>query len=165
MRLFLAIDFPKEVNDYLFFLQSFFKSSENIHPVSSFHLTLKFFGEYDEKEINNKLDDFHEMKFSLKLDGLGVFPNEKFPKVIWVGVNNVPGLKALSEKINSLFPDFKPDFDFHPHITIARCNTKIVLPEIKINPLTFEVNEFRLYQSILTREGPIYKEIKKISLT
>ncbi len=165
MRLFLAVDFPREVNDYLFFLQTFFKDSENIHLVSSFHLTLKFFGEYDKEEIIKKAESIKEKKFRLHLTGFGVFPNEKFPKLIWVGVNNEPGLNALSEKINSLFPDFKPDFDFHPHITLARCSTKVTLPDLKIKPMEFEVSGFRLYQSILTREGPIYKEIRKINLT
>ena len=115
--------------------------------------------------MRKKAEKIKETKFRLNLTGMGVFPNEKFPKVIWVGVNNVPGLKALSEKINSLFPDFKPDFDFYPHITLARCSTKVTLPDLKIKPIEFEVSEFRLYQSILTREGPIYKEIRKISLT
>jgi 2'-5' RNA ligase len=164
MRLFTAIDFPKEVNDYLFFLQSFFSGFPAIHPVNSFHLTLKFFGEAEPEAIIEKLSSAKEKQFELKLTNMGLFPNEKTPRIIWAGVNKEQKLMDLQKNIDLLFKEMKPDFDFHPHITLARCNSKIVLPSIDIKQLSFDVNEFKLYQSIIKKEGIEYKKLKSFSL-
>jgi RNA 2',3'-cyclic 3'-phosphodiesterase len=161
MRLFVAVDFPKEINDYLFFLQSFFR---DVHLVRSFHLTLKFFGEAELEPIIEKLSQVNEKAFRLELSGYGVFPDAKRPKVIWVGTKEQPLLIALQKRMESLFPGMTPDFDFHPHITLARCNSRMDLPKIKIKPKPFEIKEFFLYQSTLTKLGPIYTKMGSFRL-
>ncbi|MCM2325564.1 MAG: RNA 2',3'-cyclic phosphodiesterase [Candidatus Woesearchaeota archaeon] len=159
MRLFVAIDASKEAVSYFFSLGSLFP-----HPVDSFHLTLKFLGEADPDNTIQILEKIRSDSFELELDSLGAFPTEGEIKVVWIGLKKEEKLMALQKKIDDALPSFRKDFDFHPHITLARPNTDIVLPDIKIKPLMFKVVSFKLYQSTLTDKGPKYSEIRSFSL-
>jgi 2'-5' RNA ligase len=159
VRLFVAIDASKEAVSYFFSLCSLFP-----HPVDSFHLTLKFLGDADPDNVVPILGKIRSGSFELELDSLGTFPVEGEIKVVWVGLKKEEKLMALQKKIDDALPSFKKDFDFHPHITLARPNKDIVLPDIKIRPLRFKVDSFKLYQSTLTSKGPKYSEIKSFSL-
>ena len=62
----------------------------------------------------------------------------------------------------------KPERRFMGHVTIARVkklkdkDTFLkLINSTKINMITFIVREFYLKESILTKEGPIYKIIRK----
>ena len=162
MRLFIAVDLPKELIKYLFFLQTYFSE---LNLVNSFHLTLKFLGETKPHFILDKLNSIKEKPFELELDELGVFPDKINPKVIWMGIKEQPVLFSLQHKIDSALKDYNNNVKFHPHITLARCSDKIMFPKLKIEPMKFTVNEFKLYQSILTIEGPAYEEIKTFNLS
>src|SRR3989338_6773478 len=105
MRLFLGIDLPDKIKDYLFNLQSGLKNS-SLAKVAweskyKFHITLKFLGDVpDEKIINlkNKLKNIKLNKFKLKLTNIGYFPGVSKINVIWVGVapeNQVTELQKL----------------------------------------------------------------------
>ena len=81
MRLFLAIELPDEVKDYLFSIKDNFKDWARVNWIGkkNLHLTLKFLGNVDEKLINKIIEKLREVKFSkfdLELDNLGVFPSE-----------------------------------------------------------------------------------------
>ena len=169
MRLFIAIDLDQE--DY------FKQMPEQIPEVKAtypkiFHLTLKFLGETDKKqEIIQALEKIKFKPFKLKTTKIGVFPSENYIRVVWLGLGDNQDLKQLQEDIEkTLGPfKFKKDFDFHPHITLARI--KFIkqeekqdfinkLKQIKIPEKEFEVKEFKLIKSELTREGPVYEDIK-----
>ncbi|MBU3941864.1 MAG: RNA 2',3'-cyclic phosphodiesterase, partial [Nanoarchaeota archaeon] len=108
-------------------------------------------------------------KFNTALTKIGVFPNESYIRVVWVGLNDsenkITNLqKEIDSKIELL--GFKKDTRFHPHLTLAR--VKFVedkqgftknLKEIKIKKETFQITEFKLIKSILTPEGPIYEDL------
>lgn len=161
MRLFISIDLPNEIEDYLFKLQDHLT---NVNKTNSFHLTLKFLGEInDPDQVIDNLTKIKSELFELKLSKIGVFPNKKNIRVIWVGVETQQLLFELAKKIDTVL-DLKRDFDFHPHVTLARVNKKIEFPEINIEPKSFLINEFVLYQSTLTYQGPIYNIIKKFKL-
>ena len=93
------------------------------------HLTLKFLGNIPASGVAPLLEclgpvaNKHEA-FSLKLDGLGMFPNRRNPRVLWAGASG--DLDALSRlqlsaeaAINALGhpPEQRP---FRPHITLGR---------------------------------------------
>jgi RNA 2',3'-cyclic 3'-phosphodiesterase len=174
MRLFIAVDLPKQIIDYISHLQdSLDKASARLNIAKSSHLTLKFLGEVDENQVNSiskSLEGVKFSKFNLKTTEIGIFKNWNYINVIWLGLKGSNELKQLHENIEKSLSefDFKNDFDFHPHITLARVsyvNDKETLRKnieaIKTEETSFEVNEFVLYKSTLTPTGPIYAKIKE----
>jgi len=117
--------------------------------------------------------------FSLEVKGLGVFPDFKRVKVVWVGVwGDTSRLKLLQQRIESnLVPlgfarESRP---FTPHLTLARVRERITPTEQQsfgqlIAGASFEaahqftVDNINLMRSQLTREGAIYRQLTAVSL-
>jgi len=104
----------------------------------------------------------------LTLRDVGVF-SQKFIKIIWVKVSDVP-LQPLVD--NCLKDIFKLENRFMGHITIARVRSladkKSFLQLINattVNEVSFMVKDFYLKESILTPDGPIYKDIVRYKLS
>ena len=168
MRAFIAIEISEEVNKLLEDLQKKFQDLGKINFTKKpHHLTLKFLGEVTEEQvekIKTLLKDVKLKSFELELTGLGVFPNENYIKVIWVGVKG--RVNELQQRIDSKLAEmFEKDERFHAHITLGRVKfvkDKQKIKEIlktKIPNLKFEVKEFKLIKSELTPEGPIYEDL------
>ncbi len=171
MRLFIGIDFHKEAY-YLKGLQNIINMcSATLKLTGSFHLTLKFLGEVPEKSIpliKEQLESVNFSSFYVNLDGIGFFPNQNCARVLWVGIKPQEKIVELQQKIESSLEkfNFKRDYKFHPHITIARIKTIInqdrLLESIQradIKKVTKKISSFRLVQSELTQKGPIYKDL------
>lgn len=133
------------------------------------HLTLRFLGDTPVArlaELGTMLDEVaaQHRPFRLQLGQLGAFPNERRPRVIWVGltgdVQRVAGLqKALEARLAPLGwqPEGKP---FSPHLTLGRVrrdDEQIRLPWGKgVAPASFTVREIVLMESQLRPQGPLY---------
>ena len=176
MRLFIAIGFD-EIKENISGIQSKIdNSSAKLSLPSDFHLTLKFLGKVEENKIGlikQKLSSIKFAPFQLTISDMGVFPNENFIRVIWLGVKPEEHVKELQNKIEDSLKEFnfKKDFEFHPHITLARIKfvkDKLSLIKnlqgIKIGQKTINVNDFRLVKSTLTPEGPVYEDLETFSL-
>ena len=169
MRCFISIDLSVKATKEIARLQRIIKpyfvgkitSSENLH------LTLKFLGEIEDdtlNEIKKGLSSIKYHPFELTLEGIGVFSQEII-KIVWVKVSTVP----LQQLIDNCLSDiFKPEHRFMGHVTIARVKKLKdkdkflkLINSTNINMITFIVREFYLKESILTKEGPIYKVINK----
>ena len=130
MRLFIAIQCPEEIESILRNCQ---KDLENdyaeIRFADSFHITLKFLGEVDEKNIpliKEALSKIRQKKFRVSLCGLGAFPNMSHPNVLWTGITPSEEVYSLQRNVNSCLPakmTFAKNEDFHPHITLCRIKT------------------------------------------
>lgn len=136
------------------------------------HVTLKFLGDVEEKYIDDIAQCMtqitKDMKpFTIHITGTGVFPNEKYVKVLWVGMNQEHILSALSHKLNdSLFSlgFSKEKKSFTPHLTIARVkssNNKEALIDVvkKYQHQSFgtqTVHCIVLKKSVLSSTGPMY---------
>lgn len=171
MRLFIGIDFDA-LRDYFINIQKQIKVEGKIKFTTSFHLTLKFLGEVPDLLVNKIREKLSEIKFkpfTVALNKIGVFPNEDYIRVIWIGLKDSQKVIELQQKIDKqLYGMFKMDKKFHPHITIAR--VKFItnkegliknLKAIKIKEIGFEVDKFQLVKSILTQQGPIYKVLEE----
>lgn len=165
MRAFIAVEVESEK------LKEVQKQLE-IHGVkltNHFHITLKFFREIDEKtieKIKTILSTLKFKQFEMELDGLGVFPDFDYVKVIWVRVKSEDLLKLQKEVDEKLIEMFEKDMRFSSHITLGR--VKFVsdkrllldrLKSVKIEPEKFLVKEFRLIKSTLELEGPVYEDL------
>ena len=102
MRLFIAIDFDNE--EYFKELQEQLKSDNTKATFpKSFHLTLKFLGETEkQEEIIKALSQIKFKEIKLKTTDIGVFPNEDYIRVIWLGLEDHKELKQLQEDIEKV---------------------------------------------------------------
>jgi 2'-5' RNA ligase len=94
------------------------------------HLTLHFLGEIaDEKagEVRQALASVKVNAFAITLKGMGRFPLEGQPKVIWSGVETSPALIALHRTVGTALTNaigFRPEERLYsPHVTLAYLNT------------------------------------------
>ena len=188
VRCFIAIGLPDEVKDGLSNLQAQLKTGDQpgvkwVDPYGV-HLTLKFLGSVAADRIDPVSRAMEEAAqgispFSLKVEGLGVFPSLRRVQVVWVGVSGeVDKLAQLQERLESNLAGlgFAPEKRrFTPHLTLARLRDRVSLDErqrfgqliagTKFEPAySFQVEAISLMRSQLTREGAIYSRISAVEL-
>ena len=108
IRSFIAIDLPEETRQKLVVIQEQLKQSRSgvrwVKP-SSIHLTLKFLGNI----LPIQVDDIaaavaqlvrDEPPITLGAGGLGAFPSQRKPRVIWVGLRGVDVVEREVERCN-----------------------------------------------------------------
>lgn len=170
MRLFIAVQLPEEVIDYLKELQNELKIEGKLAKVKDFHLTLRFLGEVDDAEkVKELLKSVEFNSFDAKTTDIGVFPNESYMKVIWVGVEPKKQIIELKDRIEKvLYPMFGTDSRFHPHLTLARIKSinnkkqaKDKISSLKTEGKSFNVDKFCLIKNTLTPEGPVYEVLEE----
>ncbi len=178
MRLFIGIDLNDEVRDYLYNIEKTIGNSQarvSWMVKKNLHITLKFLGEIGDSKVEELRERLRKIKFSkfkLKLDRFGVFPDEKYIRVIWVGVNPVDKLNELQRKVDEETLDFSIEkMEFIGHLSLGRVksikNKEGLLREIKgieVQNLEIDVNEFKLFKSVLSKDGAKYFEIEKYEL-
>jgi len=188
VRCFIAIGLPDEVKTGLKDIQAQLKSGGQtsvkwVDPYS-IHLTLKFLGGVDAAKIAPISAAMEEAAkeialFSLRVEGLGAFPNLKRVQVVWVGVGGeVDKLAHLQQRLESNLAvlGFAPEKrHFSPHLTLARVRDRASLGEREgLGELiagtefeasrSFPVEAVNLMKSQLTREGAIYSRISAAAL-
>lgn len=173
MRLFIAINTPKEIQNYFSDVQKKLTGAK-LTFTKNFHLTLKFLGEItpaQADEIKKRLGKIQFKPFTATLAGTGIFPSEQMMRVVWIGMEPHDIICSLQKQIDAalhgLFPKEK---SFQPHITLARVKTvdnkkqfAELVKKLKVEQLSFEVKEFKLIESQLTSEGSLYTDIATYS--
>ncbi len=187
MRVFISLNLAEEKKKEVLEIQSEVKKllgrdmfeSIKWEGRDKFHHTLFFLGDVEEKmvrEISAGLGkiksevDFKEMEFIAT--GINAFPKLRYPRVLIVELENADNnafrlYEKICEKLNNY--GFKPDKQFHPHITLGRVrrdkkiNLEFLKDKIKTN-LSFTLDDFYLMESKLDSRGSMYKEIKRFSL-
>lgn len=184
IRTFLAIELPKPIQKRLKEVQQELKESQAdvrwVDP-ESIHLTLKFFGHIEEKEIESIRKAIEKPVqrtpiFSLKVKGMGGFPDLKNPRVLWIGLEEDGSLlSSLHKELENALEKigFKPeDRPFHPHLTLGRVKSlrgKALLLG-KMDKYKgeffgeFPVERVVLFKSDLRPTGPIYTPLKEVRL-
>ena len=164
MRLFLALPVPGEIAAELSRVQE--QLPQSVRYIETFHLTVKFLGEMDSPdEVEKRLGGLRFSPFRLTLAAVGVFPNWNAPTVVWVGLAESRELKELQSAIVMRLKGVgKPDQEFHAHLTMGRCaalsdHDIAQIRAITVRPKSFMVEKIVLYESTLTREGPVYREV------
>lgn len=174
-RTFLGIPVSKElrlkVSSFQKELSALPAGFKMVEP-ENLHFTIKFFGEIDGGQIEKVKEILTKTgfgkDFSVRISGLGVFPNTDYLKVLWLGLEGGQRLKELQDRVDvalsGLFPKEK---DFVSHLTIARIkfvdekeklkqflekNKKIEFGEMIIDRIV-------LYESVLGKDGPVYTEL------
>jgi 2'-5' RNA ligase len=184
IRSFLAIELPKEIIGRLSEIQDNLKPSGSqvkwVKP-ESIHLTLKFFGNIEDKTV----DDISQVvkkvtaeidAFDLGIKGIGVFPNMLRPRVIWVGVESsgrTLDILYKETKVSLKKIGFEPEQrEFRAHLTLGRVKSlkdKRQLTE-QIEKLkgcevgSFRVENLLLFKSDLRPTGAVYTKLETFNL-
>ncbi len=183
IRAFIAVDLDDPVIEKICNVVEILKSriteirwlrKENLH------LTLKFLGNIAESQVEpiaaalrHPLGLFSPCTISAK--GLGVFPDFRRPKILWVGLTGDQLVQLAAEIESALMPlGFTPENRaFTPHLTIGRWRegsrpAKNLRQEIdSLNDFEFgacAVRQIVLFQSVLKPEGASYSELRTIQL-
>ncbi|MEK6857695.1 MAG: RNA 2',3'-cyclic phosphodiesterase [Nanoarchaeota archaeon] len=170
MRLFIAFE-VENLSDYFLALQKRFLSSADLTLTKEFHLTFKFLGEVNERRILDTVQRLKTIKFesfNAKTTKVQGFPNDRTPRVIWIGLEPKDKIIELQQKIDeSLKGIFDKEERFEPHITLARVkyisNKKNLDEQIKIiKPAQKEIkiDNFKIIKSTLTPKGPEYEDVE-----
>lgn len=133
IRAFVAVELPSKnldsVADLVSSLRQERLSSLQLIKPENAHLTLKFLGQVPVSrltELRKTLDKvaFNKEAFQIAFEGLGGFPNNINPSILWVGLNDTDGfLQMLASALDeALAPmGFRPETrKFTAHITLAR---------------------------------------------
>jgi 2'-5' RNA ligase len=138
------------------------------------HLTLKFLGDVEDKELYTVCQSVSRAVASLSpfrtfCQGVGAFPSRQRPRTIWVGMDDRGGkLQQLQEGVELALAElgFPRELrSFRPHVTIGRMKPKqrrlgrlleelASQAQVEFGPVT--VDECVIFSSDLTPDGPIY---------
>src|SRR3989344_194210 len=171
MRLFVGVSLPEELRKCCALLQKELPRQLRFVSVEQLHFTLKFLGEQHDAELIVKILDkvaLRHQAFTVKLHGVGAFPSEHKPHVVWIGTKSSE-LVALSEDVQKKLADFRKEDhqSIVPHLTIARVSEKVKLDIDKWKDASFGeflVSSFVLYESVLTSQGSMYRIVKEFGL-
>jgi 2'-5' RNA ligase len=138
------------------------------------HFTLRFFGDLTREEVDRAARALDEgaaerTRFTITLAGIGVFPDWRRPRVLWIGAGEGSApLVDLATDLERRFREAglgKADKPFVPHLTVGRWREppRALDPERAravadaAGPLgSFEVEDVRLVRSVLDPKGSIY---------
>ena len=175
-RLFVAIRPPEHIIDLLVDAMDegpglSWVGDENIH------LTLRFVGEVERPLANDlaaTLDRLRFDRFPLRIAGVGKFERRN-GGALWAGVEPRQPVAELAAKVERACQSAGVEPErraFHPHITLARWkrrDLKSVEAFIRRNSdlasEPFEVSNFTLFESKLSRHGAHYRAVAEYALT
>lgn len=143
----------------------------------NWHLTLKFLGEVEEgraQELGAALLGLRFTPFDLAAGPAGFFPNAKRPRVFWLGLaQGAARCAALAKQVEDLCAGrgfAAGDRPFAAHLTLARVreagpddweNLAKVASNHAWPPARAE--RVVLWQSVLSPQGPEYRELCAVS--
>ena len=184
LRLFIAIEIPSEIKAQFVSLIRELKSTDadvRWDSPEKLHITLKFLGDTREEqlpEINLKLGQIAAQfaPFVLRYSGIGCFPNNKEPRIIWGGVEDLQNaISPIVESIElsmSILGFEREKRKFHPHVTIGRIksqrNIRGLLRTMESTTLeshTTNVSHLILVRSTLKPAGSEYSTIRTFQLS
>ena len=184
MRAFIAVEIPLEVKQNL--LEEIDRlrvliRGQTVRWVkpAGIHLTLKFLGEITAEQVGEiskvlerEIDRLSS--FTLDVGGFGCFPNNRRPRVLWIGITGEtdPLLKAQSvieENLVSLGFDHERR-PFRPHLTLGRVRRNLsfsdfsriedAMGSFEVGQVgQFKVSELYLIRSTLKPTGAEYSNL------
>jgi 2'-5' RNA ligase len=184
IRSFLAIELPKPIIRKIEEVQGDLKTTHaDVRWVSpeKIHLTLKFFGNIEESRIDPIFKSIEKpvrstLPFSLKVRGIGAFPQMKNPRVIWMGlIQEGEVFPSLQRQIEAQLEKIGFQSEgraFHPHLTLGRMKSGRGKGELVERMEKYKDEEFGdlqgdrvvLFKSDLKPSGPIYTALGEVKL-
>jgi 2'-5' RNA ligase len=181
IRAFLAIDPPEEILREIGRIQGRLQRLIGgelrwVRP-EAIHLTLKFFGDISENAVADIAAVVEPAAagaapFILSIDGVGVFPDQRRPRILWLGMDgDVPRLLVFQKELERAlgmvgFPE--EERPFTPHLTLARIKSARGLTGLaralekgeEYAAGRFTAPGIGLIRSELTPRGAVYTTLK-----
>ena len=180
MRVFCAIEIPEQVRARV--LQHIDRLRACVPDAkaswsreANIHLTLKFLGEIPDSAVIKLSNSASRAvsgltPFALQLKQTGVFPNQRQPRVMWLGISDPSGkLHELNRRLEDeaakegFARDGRP---FHPHLTVARLRQPqdartlaTAHQQLDFEPVEIPVSELLVIRSELSSAGSKYTTI------
>jgi 2'-5' RNA ligase len=183
IRAFVGVRISPDVIRKIFEVQSQLKQTfKDIRWVNqeNFHFTIKFLGAMKEESVASILNVLERAlgaipSFCTVCRGIGVFPDIRKPRVLWVGLERERLQPLASEVERKLEPlGFgKEARDFKPHLTLGRWRDSAGSSEALKHELerwkNYDfgeswVKEVVLFQSVLKPDGAVYSPLGIVAL-
>lgn len=147
---------------------------------ANFHFTLKFLGDVEDEKIESvaralegRLGLFP--RFAINAKGLGVFPDLRRARVLWVGMEGkeLGNLTAQVERTLEPLGFAREKRAFRPHLTVGRWRNLNGSPAQLAKEIErwqghefgeTRVEEVILFQSVLNPQGAVYRPLKVMAL-
>ena len=189
LRVFVAIELPEGIRAALEGVQRQFPARLPLRLVrpESIHLTLAFIGDIAAARVPALIGAMGQAAagvpvFTLRAEGLGMFPNARRPRVVWAGVQGDPDdrarLDVLQRQLAAALQaaGFTSDPRFDPHLTLGRVSDRATPTEAATigttvqalalpSGLTFAVAHLSLMRSELRPGGAVYSRLHAVPLT
>jgi 2'-5' RNA ligase len=184
----LAIELPDEVKTALARLirdvtRSRVSGLKPVRP-DNVHINLKFLGDLEIEQVEAITRVVTQAAasirpFTVKLGGVGAYPNNKNARVLWAGLDgDVVPLRQAQRRLDRAMEGVgvkRDSREFSPHVTIARIRDRTqstdrrrateALFSAEFTPgLAFPVANVSLIRSVLLPEGPDYMRLAHIPL-
>jgi RNA 2',3'-cyclic 3'-phosphodiesterase len=175
IRTFIAVEIPESIKSRIERLQEALRqigAKVSWTTPSNVHLTLKFLGDVEPSRIEQVRKAVERAAggiapFEVEIGGTGCFPSPRNPRVLWVGLPDVP------EALRQLYSNIETELDregflqekrrFSPHLTIGRIRAQhnaATVAEALIasgfEPEKFKATEVIVMRSDLKPTGSIY---------
>jgi RNA 2',3'-cyclic 3'-phosphodiesterase len=177
MRLFTAVELTPEILLRLERLQTSLRPEAFIKwsPLDNLHITTKFIGEWPESRLDELYATLEALAprepFDVELKDLGWFPNERSPRVLWVGVHGEGALENLAHSTEDGLTKIgiaKEERPFAPHLTLARIKHPVPLDRLRervkemqsVSLGAFAVTRFALFRSDPGSNSSIYRKLR-----
>ncbi len=184
LRAFVALVLPTVGIDCLAGLQEGLKSHglklSWVRP-QNLHLTMKFLGDIQGSDLPGVTNALQEAaaqhpQLNLILQGLGLFPGIKRPRVLWTG------LGGEIDQLRSLFADLEVGLErqgfkrdkraFKAHITLARIRKRVSSQRLlqaiedvgRFKPQPIVARQMVLFKSDLRSSGAVYTSLAEAVL-
>jgi RNA 2',3'-cyclic 3'-phosphodiesterase len=186
VRLFVALEIPAAVRGNLAALIEEIRAADAaatknkarwVRP-ENLHVTLKFIGNVDAGKLEAIRAALGEIRsgctVELHFRGVGFFPNEKRPRVVWAGIAASPNLAPLAAGIDARLEKLgiaRETREYAPHLTLARFDppgiSEKLLAAAQENAArefgTVRAGEFHLFESKTRPTGAEYTRLSSFS--
>jgi 2'-5' RNA ligase len=176
-RLFIALPLPPSVREVLAQLPQKISGVAWSRP-EQWHLTLRFLGNVapaQQDRLLAQLATVHVEPFIVPIEGVGTFPPNRPPRVVWVGTGSGhPRLFQLRQRVDDAVLAAGLDVDlrtFHPHVTLARCGEGVgpglsqwLHAHRQFEAPPIQVASFELFQSELLPGGAVHTLVRSFPL-
>jgi len=186
VRLFVALEIPTAVRGNLAALIEELRAADAaatknkarwVRP-ENLHVTLKFIGNVDAGKLEAIRAVLGEVRtggdVELRFRGVGFFPNEKRPRVLWAGIAASPNLAPLAAEIDARLEKLgiaRETREYAPHLTLARFDPPGISEKLRAAAQenatrefgAVRTGEFHLFESKTRPTGAEYTRLSSFS--
>jgi len=178
MRSFVAIELSPALREPLVRLLAKLPRSRDVRwcTPEQLHVTLRFLGEVDEVRLPQVCRIVSEVSaglgaFEMQLSGLGCFPSQRQPRVLWCGIEDRS--RGCARWVEAADPRFEQlGFEretraFTPHVTLGRSKSaagsavlrSVLAQAVKLPPVAMTARSVVLFESRLLPQGAQYRAV------